>query len=374
MTCVFVLPLVLGTGCGGQTHAVRTVLTGNEQAIVDQMVATHKTGRAEAYRNDLDRVVGALTSKAYPSLDAKAIRQSASRAICDEFGRRSGKSMTRRQSDAWVASIRTSGTVEPLLSEMAGKDEEDRAALINAGLKAICDGSAKGGAWLVSEPEATRLKALMAARQQGQITEAADLVTARRLGRHLLIRIPTFEGDGIAQRVAELARQLPPGGTLLIDLRDNPGGRPEQANGVADLFLDGQILEMFRFPEDSVAFRAHPGAIQAPVIVLANRQTGSAAEMLAMALQDDGVARIVGERTTSMLFGKEMEQLEDGRLLVFRAAPTIESPSGRDYSADGVPPDIAVQDARANGRDAILERALQLAERGGPSSQAEAVR
>jgi len=178
----------------------------------------------------------------------------------------------------------------------------------------------------------------------------------------LRISVPMLEGSGIAGRIERLltdskeAHQV-----LLLDLRGNPGGRLEEAHAIADLFLDGKLLEILEFRgERRIAFRAAPGAAAVRVLVLVNRNTGSSAEVLAMALRDNGAAVIVGEPTAGMLFGKDLAPLEDGRALMIRIAPRILSPVGKDYTAGGVTPDIAAPDDR-KGRDNILDRALRAA-------------
>jgi carboxyl-terminal processing protease len=176
----------------------------------------------------------------------------------------------------------------------------------------------------------------------------------------LRISVPMLEGSGIAHRVERLLADSPAANrALLLDLRDNPGGRLEEANAIANLFLDEKLLEIFEFRgERRIAFRAAPGAAAVRVLVLVNRNTGSSAEILAMALRDNGAAVIVGESTAGMLFGKEFQTLKDGRALWIRIAPRILSPVGKDYGPGGVTPDIPVPDDR-NGRDNILERALR---------------
>ncbi len=187
----------------------------------------------------------------------------------------------------------------------------------------------------------------------------------------LRISVPMLEGSGIAGRVERLltdskeANQI-----LLLDLRDNLGGRLEEAHAIADLFLDGKLLEILEFRGGRrIAFRAAPGAAAVRVLVLVNRNTGSSAEILAMALRDNGAAVIVGEPTAGMLFGKDLEPLEDGRALMIRIAPRILSPVGKDHTAGGVTPDIAAPDDR-KGHDNILDQALRAAmeARGTPGS------
>jgi carboxyl-terminal processing protease len=176
----------------------------------------------------------------------------------------------------------------------------------------------------------------------------------------LRISVPRLEGSGIARRVERLlADSQGASRALVLDLRDNPGGRLEEANVIADLFLDGRLLEIIELREGRrIAFRAAPGRLGVPVVVLVNRQTGSSAEILAMALRDNAAAVIVGEPTAGMLFGKDFEPLQDGRALWIRKAPRILSPSGKDYGPGGVTPDIPVPDDR-KGHDNILERALR---------------
>lgn len=176
----------------------------------------------------------------------------------------------------------------------------------------------------------------------------------------LRISVPRLEGSGIARRVERLlADSQVANRALLLDLRDNPGGRLEEANAIADLFLDGKLLEIFEFREGRrIAFRAAAGRLPVRVLALVNRNTGSSAEVLAMALRDNSAAVIVGEPTAGMLFGKDIETLEDGRALWIRTAPRILSPIGKDYVPGGVTPDIPVPDDR-NGHDNILERALR---------------
>jgi C-terminal peptidase prc len=173
------------------------------------------------------------------------------------------------------------------------------------------------------------------------------------------ISVPMLEGSGIAARVERLlADSREAHHVLLLDLRDNLGGRLEEAHAIANLFLDGKLLEILEFRERRIAFRAAPGAAAVRVLVLVNRNTGSSAEILAMALRDNGAATIVGEPTAGMLFGKDLAPLEDGRALMIRIAPRILSPVGKDYTAGGVTPDIPAPDDR-KGRDSILDRALR---------------
>lgn len=94
---------------------------------------------------------------------------------------------------------------------------------------------------------------------------------------------------------------------LIIDLRGNPGGLLNEAVNMSDKFLQkGQIVVSQRgraFP-DQVYRAAHGSDTKYPIIVLVNRNTASAAEIVSGALQDHDRALIVGETT----FGKGLVQ------------------------------------------------------------------
>ena len=96
---------------------------------------------------------------------------------------------------------------------------------------------------------------------------------------------------------------------LVIDLRGNPGGLLNEAVGMADKFLQkGQIVVSQKgraFPDQVYrASHGEDGSDKYPIVVLVNRNTASAAEIVSGALQDHDRALIVGETT----FGKGLVQ------------------------------------------------------------------
>lgn len=126
---------------------------------------------------------------------------------------------------------------------------------------------------------------------------------------------------------------------LVLDLRDNGGGLVNQAYRVANTFLSsGQTIftQKGRIDGTGNTFKAENANPETmPIVVMVNRNTASASEILAGALQDHDRALIVGERT----FGKGLVQnpfpLEYGSMLLLTIAK-YETPSGRliqrDYS------------------------------------------
>ncbi len=132
---------------------------------------------------------------------------------------------------------------------------------------------------------------------------------------------------------------------LVLDLRNNPGGVLEAAVAVADMFLDeGNIVSAngrtadARFRMDATAGDRLKGA---PMIVMVNGGSASAAEILAGALKDNQRATLIGRRT----FGKGSVQtvipLSDGRALKLTTSLYF-TPSGASIHERGITPDITL--------------------------------
>jgi carboxyl-terminal processing protease len=141
---------------------------------------------------------------------------------------------------------------------------------------------------------------------------------------------------------------------LILDLRNNPGGVLRQAVGIADGFLDEGVIVSTRGRNSKMQmeFNANPGQWLpgTPVILLVDRGTASASEVLSGALQDHQRALIVGERT----FGKGSVQsvlpLRNGAGIKLTTA-LYYTPSGRSIQAQGIEPDVAVDWEATPGMD-----------------------
>jgi carboxyl-terminal processing protease len=133
---------------------------------------------------------------------------------------------------------------------------------------------------------------------------------------------------------------------LVLDMRDNPGGVLEAAVAVADAFLDSGVIVTAkgRTPDSKFEMDATPGdALNgAPIVVLVNGGTASAAEIVAGALKDQHRAKLMG-RTT---FGKGSVQtivpLADDRAVKLTTS-LYYTPSGASINHRGIAPDIELQ-------------------------------
>jgi len=155
------------------------------------------------------------------------------------------------------------------------------------------------------------------------------------------------------QEVTQALGQMGDIKALILDLRQNPGGLLSEGVGVADKFLKkGQVIVSHhgRSSPERVYRAAHGnGGKDYPIVVLVNRGTASAAEIVAGALQDHDRALIVGETT----FGKGLVQtvypLSENTGLALTTAKYY-TPSGRliqrDYNG------VSLYDYYYNNRDA----------------------
>lgn len=167
------------------------------------------------------------------------------------------------------------------------------------------------------------------------------------------MRISAFQADTAADFESKLeALKAQAGGKLrglVIDLRSNPGGLLTSAVQIADDLLDsGKIVSTRgRIAISDAEFAATPGdrLNGAPVVVLVDAGSASAAEVLAGALRDNNRARIVGSRT----FGKGSVQtvlpLDNGDSVKLTTARYY-TPSGKSIQALGISPDVLLHPAK----------------------------
>ncbi len=175
----------------------------------------------------------------------------------------------------------------------------------------------------------------------------------------ILISISEFSrGTARSMRSALAASGIERAGVIL-DLRGNPGGLLVEATDVAGAFLNGGPVVEFHKPGKSPEiFNAiGDGDSKTPLVVLVDRGTASAAEIVAAALQDRNRAVIVGERTFGKAAVQDLTELSNGAAIELTIGYYL-TPSGKRLDGQGLDPDILVS---ANESKTVAEtRALQV--------------
>jgi len=146
---------------------------------------------------------------------------------------------------------------------------------------------------------------------------------------------------------------------VILDLRGNPGGLLVEAVDVAGAFLNGGlVVEFHRSGQSPEVFNAlGNGDSRTPLVVIVDRGTASAAEVVAAALQDRNRAIIVGEKTFGKATVQNSESLSNGAEIELTVGYYI-TPSGKKLDGQGIEPDIEVS---ANEEKFVAEqRALQV--------------
>ena len=175
----------------------------------------------------------------------------------------------------------------------------------------------------------------------------------------VLISISEFtRGTARSMRSALAASGAERAGVIL-DLRGNPGGLLVEATDVAGAFLNGgTVVEFFKPGKSPEIFNAiGDGDSKTPLVVLIDRGTASAAEIVAAALQDRNRAVIVGERTFGKAAVQDLTELSNGSAIELTIGYYL-TPNGKRLEGKGLDPDILVS---SNESKSVAEtRALQV--------------
>ena len=178
------------------------------------------------------------------------------------------------------------------------------------------------------------------------------------------VRLTSFtDGSGAALR-AQVQKVLGAGArALILDLRDNGGGLLQEAVNVASIFIpDGTIVSTAGRSQPRQVYTAKGGAISTkiPVVVLVDRGTASAAEIVTGALKDRGRAKVVGTHTYGKGVFQEIQPLANGGALDITVGEYF-TPSGHNLGGGGVrkgagiSPDIyALDDPHTKPDEALL--------------------
>ncbi|MGB7861630.1 MAG: S41 family peptidase [Acidimicrobiia bacterium] len=198
--------------------------------------------------------------------------------------------------------------------------------------------------------------------ERAQLTVPTVVVDVPRSGVGY-VRIPDFEDDIpslVDDALVSLADFAP--GTIVIDLRDNPGGFIDSVVEVASQFIDGGTVLISDGPDEHLEYPADEGGLATSerLIVLVNQGTASAGEILAGALKDRRNAVIVGTNT----FGKNAVQipftLRNGGEMYVAVARWV-TPGGTSAGKGGLTPDRELELSADLTNEEVVEAALDAA-------------
>ncbi len=203
-------------------------------------------------------------------------------------------------------------------------------------------------------------------------SEEAQQVALAAKQKFFVLQLATFSKSSTEGFVTDLGRfaklDTP---YLIIDLRNNPGGYLEVANDLASYFLPKDTLvvtEKTGATNTSTEYRSKGYPLLASmatssrrIVVLINRSSASASEILAGALQDQHAAKIVGETSYGKGSAQQLVDIGDIGSLKITVARWY-TPSGKNISHTGITPDISVniKDPKfASSTDAFMDAAVE---------------
>ncbi|KAL4425371.1 hypothetical protein ABPG75_009387 [Micractinium tetrahymenae] len=163
------------------------------------------------------------------------------------------------------------------------------------------------------------------------------------------IRIATFSKQ-TAEKVRTALTELQQGGAqrLVLDVRNNGGGLFPAGVEVGRMLLDrGDIVLIADSDGVRDIYSAEGGAIEpkAPLVVLTNRGTASASEVLAGALKDNKRAQVAGETSFGKGLIQTLVELSDGSAVAITVAK-YQTPAGIDINKIGIAPTIPIEPTR----------------------------
>jgi len=197
------------------------------------------------------------------------------------------------------------------------------------------------------------------------------------------INVPTAEGyllpqtkigyisiaqftEGTPQEVKNILEQLKKQDMngIILDLRDNPGGELRSTVKVAEYFVPkGPVVYIdYRFGKDETcSVEGHN--LKMPIVVLVNRMSASAAEILAGAIKDRNAGLLVGEKTFGKGIVQEIFTLGDGAGVKLTTARYL-TPSKHDINKKGIVPDVYIENSsKLVGKDTQLQKAVERLEK-----------
>jgi len=219
-----------------------------------------------------------------------------------------------------------------------------------------------------------------------------DIIRVQSVKAHIIepgygfVRISQFQDrttEDLVKQMNELYKSGPLKG-LVLDLRNDPGGVLNGAVGVAAVFLPSDTTvvttegrtedahrkyvaapaDYLRGSNDDPLARLPEGVKTVPMVVLVNGASASASEIVAGALQDHKRAKLIGTQTFGKGSVQSVIQIRNDRespAAIKLTTARYFTPSGRSIQAQGIAPDLAVEDTAEGNFAGISVREADLA-------------
>lgn len=168
------------------------------------------------------------------------------------------------------------------------------------------------------------------------------------------IRLESFISNKATEEVKAALKQLSTADGIIIDLRHNPGGLLTNAIEIAGLFLPSKNVVVSTIDSDGYkqsSFVEGEPICKLPMVVLINKGSASASEILSGALRDNGRAKLVGEKSFGKGLVQAINRLVDGSGINVTIAKYL-TPNDTDIHKTGIVPDYPVKTGEEDIKEA----------------------
>jgi carboxyl-terminal processing protease len=195
-------------------------------------------------------------------------------------------------------------------------------------------------------------------RQQIEIHPVEAKYRPKELGGIGYIRLKQFSANAATEMGTAIQKLESQGATgYVLDLRSNPGGLLYGAIDIARMWLDdGKIVSTVnRQGTGDISSANHTAISNKPLVILVDKGSASASEILSGALQDNKRAQLVGVTTFGKGLVQSVRPLIDGAGMAVTIAKYY-TPSGKDINHAGIKPDVEVKLSKAQIQSFIKDR------------------
>jgi carboxyl-terminal processing protease len=215
-----------------------------------------------------------------------------------------------------------------------------------------------------------KLKIARASEEERNVPVTREVISTPSVTKEIkdgigIITMTRFDGEtaGLARQAAEEFKAANVRGVVL-DMRGNPGGYLTAARDVAGLWLKRQVVVIEKEGDkvvEELKSGRDPVLTGIPTVVLVDRGSASASEIVAGALQDHKVAKLFGETTYGKGSVQRLIPLSSGAMLKVTVARWF-TPNGKNITKEGITPDTEVkitEQQLRDGDDVQLDAALR---------------